>query len=72
MNNQTINGQFYSPEGSLDKSRSPPIHNACRTLYALTDSGDLYGSVSAEREAMDSAVAIVLKVKKIKKDLHKQ
>ena len=63
-------------ERSLEQTRSPALREMHENLIEGAKSGDLYSKdddkFAKEREALDEAVALVLKVKKIKKELHPQ
>ena len=67
--------RVFSSERSLDQTRSPALREMHKNLVEGAKSGDLYGDddkFAKERAALDEAVALVLKVKKIKKELHPQ
>ena len=65
----------------MEQTRSPALREMHKNLVEGAKSGDLFGGeaekddgdkFSKERAALDEAVALVLKVKKIKKELHPQ
>ena len=60
----------------MEQTRSPALRNMRENLIEGAKSGDLYSSdddkFAKERKALDEAVELVLKVKKIKKELHPQ
>ena len=63
-------------ERSLEQTRSPALREMHENLIEGAKSGDLYSkdddTFAKEREAIEEAMALVLKVKKIKKELHPQ
>ena len=60
----------------MEQTRSPALRNMRENLIEGAKSGDLYSNdddkIAKERKALDEAVELVLKVKKIKKELHPQ
>ena len=60
----------------MEQTRSPALRNMRENLIEGAKSGDLYSKdddkFAKERKALDEAVELVLKVKKIKKELHPQ
>ena len=60
----------------MEQTRSPALRAMHENLIEGAKSGDLYSEdddkFAKEKEALDEAVALVLKVKKIKKELHPQ
>ena len=60
----------------MEQTRSPALRNMRENLIEGAKSGDLYSNdddkFAKERKALDEAVELVLKVKKIKKELHPQ
>lgn len=63
-------------ERSLEQTRSAALQEMRENLIEGAKSGDLYSkdddTFAKEREAIEEAMALVLKVKKIKKELHPQ